>query len=142
MATTTAVDYYEVLGVGRTAAADEIKQAYRRLALRYHPDKNPGDPTAEAKFKQVGEAYHVLSDADRRAHYDRFGRMPAGQGMPDFHNVSVEDLSDLLGDLFQGLGGIGRQRRATGRDIQIDLTIGLEDAARGCEKTIEFERPA
>lgn len=137
------VDYYEVLGVNREATPEEIKQAYRRAALKFHPDKNPGDPSAEARFKEVSEAYHVLSDADRRAHYDRFGRMPPGQAIPDFN---MEDMFDVLGDILQGFGGgigsFAKGRRARGRDIQIELTISLEEAARGCEKTIEFDRPA
>ncbi len=142
---TTTEDYYAILGVGRVADGDEIKQAYRRLALKFHPDKNPGDVGAEAKFKQVSEAYHVLSNAERRAHYDRHGRAPQGQGMPDFQNLSVEDLSALLGEMFQnigGLGGFGRGRRNTGRDLRYNLTITLEEAARGCDKSIEFDRPA
>lgn len=140
------VDYYELLGVSRTATPDELKQAYRKMALKYHPDRNPGDHTAEAKFKEVSEAYHVLSDADRRAHYDRFGKAPgaspfAGGGVPADFNIE-EMFGDLVGDLFNNLGGFGRGRRNTGRDIHLTLTITLEEAAKGCDKEVEFDRPA
>lgn len=141
-------DYYDLLGVSRAASPDDIKQAYRKLALKYHPDRNPGDSTAEAKFKEVSEAYHTLSDADRRAHYDRFGRAPTvsgSSGAPDFTNMNFDELfGDMLGELFNNIGSgpFGRNRRAQGRDISFELEITLEEAARGCEKTVEFDRPA
>ncbi|MEZ4410816.1 MAG: molecular chaperone DnaJ [Polyangiales bacterium] len=141
-------DYYDLLGVSRGASPEDIKQAYRKLALKYHPDRNPGDAAAEARFKEVSEAYHTLSDVDRRAHYDRFGRAPgvAGGGAPDFTTMNFDELfGDMLGELFNNIGGagpFGRGRRAQGRDIALDLEITLEEAARGCEKTVEFDRPA
>lgn len=138
-------DYYEILGVDRGATADQIKQAYRKAAMKYHPDRNQGDPTAEAKFKEASEAYHVLSDDNRRAHYDRYGSSPQGaSGMPDFNQVNIEDLlGGIFGDMLGNLGAtsFGRGRRG-GRDLAHDLTITLEEAAHGVEKTIEFERPA
>jgi molecular chaperone DnaJ len=143
-----ATDYYEVLGVARGATGEEIKAAYRKAALKYHPDRNPNNAEAEGKFKQCSEAYHVLSDADRRAHFDRFGSAPAGpSGMPDFQHINIEELfSDLMGGLFGGMGGgVGsfvRGQTRGGRDIALDLTITLEEAAKGCEKAVEFERPA
>lgn len=134
-------DYYDLLGVSRNASADELKQAYRKAALKYHPDRNPGDAEAEATFKKVNEAYSVLSDPDKRAHYDRFGDAPSSSGGgPDFTNFNVEELfGDMLGGIFGGFGKRGPQQ---GRDIQVELSISLEEAARGCEKPIEFERPA
>ncbi len=137
-------DYYGILGVERTASPDDLKSAYRKLALKYHPDRNPGDASAEAKFKEVSEAYSVLSDADKRAHYDRFGSAPsaAGGAAPD---INIEDIfNEVMGGFFGNLGGFGgmRGRRQGGRDIVYDLTITLEEAARGCAKKIEFERPA
>ncbi|MBL8600597.1 MAG: molecular chaperone DnaJ [Myxococcales bacterium] len=139
-------DYYDLLGVSREANPDEIKSAYRKQALKFHPDRNPGNAEAEAKFKEVTEAYHVLSDADRRAHYDRFGRAPQASGggyaggAPDFSNFDPQEiLQEVLGDLFGNLGG---RRRISGRDVSAELVISLEEAARGCEKTLEFERSA
>jgi molecular chaperone DnaJ len=138
MATTATRDYYEVLGVDRTASPEDIKQAYRKLAMRYHPDRNPGDATAEAKFKEVSEAYHVLGDPERRAHFDRFGRMPAGVG-PDFVDMS-EMFESVLGDILSGFPGFGRARRGAGRDLKIEVEISLSEAAHGVERTVEFTR--
>jgi molecular chaperone DnaJ len=136
-------DYYALLGVEKGASAEELKAAYRKAALKHHPDRNPGDPSAETKFKEVSEAYHVLSDPDRRAHYDRFGTAPSGQGMPDFSNfANMEDLFEVFGDLLQGLGGVGRGRRAGGRAVQHTVEITLEECAKGTEKAVEFERLA
>lgn len=141
MASTRTSDYYEVLGVPRGATPEEIKQAYRKLAMRYHPDRNPGDSSAEAKFKEVSEAYHVLSDPTRRAHYDRFGRMPTGTGMPDFVDMT-EMFESVLGDFLSGFGAFGRARRNVGRDIALTVEISLVEAAKGVEKTVEFDRDA
>jgi molecular chaperone DnaJ len=127
-------DYYEVLGVARRASPEELKAAYRKLALRYHPDKNPGDRAAEDRFKEISQAYAILSDERRRARYDRFGAVEAlgGEEMPS--------VSDLFGDLFAELfGERGRRKRpARGRDLRYTLEVRFEEAALGCEKTISF----
>ena len=114
-------DYYEVLGVGKGVTADDIKRAYRRLAIKYHPDKNPGNKEAEAKFKECAEAYEVLSDADKRARYDQYGHAGLqGSGIHDFSRMNVEDIfgalniDDLFGDLF---GGFSRRGRASGLSL-------------------------
>lgn len=137
---TPSTDYYELLGVARSASPEELKAAYRKMALKYHPDKNPGDPTAEAKFKEVAQAYHTLSDEGRRAHYDRFGNVEQTPQMPDFQNMG--EVFDLFGEILQGFGGFGRGRKQQGRDIQIEVSVSLEEAAKGCEKTLEYQRPA
>jgi molecular chaperone DnaJ len=111
MATTEKRDYYEVLGIERGSSIDEIKKAYRKLALKYHPDKNPGDPAAEEKFKEAAEAYGVLSDEEKRARYDRYGHAGTA-GMGGFDPNQFADFGDILGDLF-GFGdffGGGRKR--------------------------------
>jgi molecular chaperone DnaJ len=140
-------DYYEVLGVARTAADGEIAIAYRKLALTYHPDKNPGDEDAVKKFKEAAEAYEVLSDADKRSRYDRFGHAgvdgPAG-GSPHF--TDVNDIFQAFGDIFgDGMFGDifgGRRGRRTqkGGDVRADVTLNLLEAARGCTKTVKFKR--
>ncbi len=141
-------DYYEVLGVGRDAAGQEIKSAYRRLALRYHPDKNPGDAEAEERFKEAAEAYAVLSDADKRARYDRFGHTgvggaaAGGAGFGGFDPTIFADFSDILGDFF-GFGG-GRRRGGRpprrGADLRYDLMLTFEQAAFGAEETLRIPR--
>ncbi|MCG8458104.1 MAG: molecular chaperone DnaJ [Holophagales bacterium] len=135
-------DYYEVLGVERTASASEIKAAYRKLAVKYHPDRNPDDREAEDRFKEAAEAYAVLSDSDKRGHYDRFGHASTGQGFSGFDPTIFGDFSDILGDLF-GFGG-PRRRGSTGgipgADLQYDLRIPFEEAVFGTQATIEFER--
>lgn len=133
-------DYYEVLSVSRTASDSEIKTAYRKLAVQYHPDKNPGDAEAEEKFKECAEAYAVLSDAQKRAAYDRFGHTGGSAGFdPGFTNM--EDIFDMFGfgDIF---GGRGRTRSTVqrGSDLRYDLEITLEEAAEGKEETIEIPR--
>src|SRR5512136_580213 len=109
-------DYYEVLGVGKDASADDIKRAYRRMAMKYHPDKNPGNKEAEAKFKECAEAYEVLSDAEKRKQYDQFGHEGLrGTGMHDFSRMNVEDIfsmfgfDDFFGSVFGGGGGGARR---------------------------------
>ena len=144
MATTEKRDYYEVLGVERTAAIDEIKKAYRRLAVKYHPDKNPGDPTAEEKFKEAAEAYGVLSDEEKRARYDRYGHSGMS-GMGGFDPSQFTDFGDILGDLF-GFGdlfGAGRKRTnrpARGNDLRYDLEIDFEEAVFGKEVSLDVPR--
>src|SRR5436305_1076489 len=135
-------DYYEVLGVARDADDGSLKSAYRKLAMQYHPDRNPNNPTAEEKFKEAAEAYSILSDAQKRAAYDRYGHAAVtggGQGGPD-GAAGFPDLEDLfssfgLGDLFgaQGgrRGGGGRQRNARGEDIRYDLEVSFEESMRG-----------
>jgi len=148
MATTEKRDYYEVLGVERTAAVDDIKKAYRRLALKYHPDKNPGDAEAEEKFKEAAEAYGVLSDEEKRARYDRFGHQGVGQGGGGFDPNQFADFGDILGDLF-GFGdlfGTSRRQRSTraarGNDLRYDLTLTFEEAVFGKDVTLEIPRTA
>ena len=137
-------DYYEVLGVTRTASDSEIKKAYRKLAMEYHPDRNPGSKQAEEQFKEAAEAYEVLSDADKRAAYDRFGH--EGLRRQGFEGFSgVEDIfshfSDLFGDLFGGGGGGGRGRgRGRGNDVRVGLRLEFAEAIEGVSKEIEVTR--
>src|SRR5215210_3643890 len=144
MATTEKRDYYEVLGVQRGAALDDIKKAYRKLALKYHPDKNPGDADAEEKFKEAAEAYGVLSDDEKRARYDRYGHQGVG-GMGGFDPNQFADFGDILGDLF-GFGdffGTSRKRstRATrGNDLRYDLELEFLDAVFGKEVSLDVPR--
>ncbi len=138
-------DYYEILGVQRSASADEIKAAYRQAALRHHPDRNPGDRAAEEKFKEASEAYAVLSDAAKRRAYDTYGHQGVGGGgMPDFDPATFVDFADILGDLFgfgDLFGGRGRARAARrGADLAYDLEISLEEAAFGVERALEIPR--
>ncbi|KAB2966547.1 MAG: molecular chaperone DnaJ [Thermoanaerobaculia bacterium] len=145
MPPSTTRDYYEILGVARDASADQIKSAYRKHALKYHPDRNPGDHAAEERFKEAAEAYAVLSDDARRARYDRFGREGAGGFGPEgFDPSTFADFSDILGDLF-GLGGAfgGRSRRGgpePGADLRYDLSIAFEEAAFGVDRELEVPR--
>jgi molecular chaperone DnaJ len=145
-------DYYEVLGVEKSASAEDIKRAYRRMAIKYHPDKNPGNKEAEAKFKECAEAYEVLSDADKRKQYDQFGHEGLrGQGMHDFSRMNVEDIfsmfgfDDFFGGIFGGGGGGGRRRGgrrgpSRGYDLETSVELTLDEIAHGTEKTIEFTR--
>jgi molecular chaperone DnaJ len=138
-------DYYEVLGVSRNATAKEIAGAYRKLAIKYHPDSNPGDADATTKFKEAAEAYEVLSDAEKRARYDQFGHAGVEMGSgTQFHDVNdiFEAFGGIFNDLFGGGGG-GRSRRRRqrrGADIPCDVTLDLEEAARGAAKLCEFTR--
>jgi molecular chaperone DnaJ len=148
MATGTKRDYYEVLGVSRDASVKDIKAAYRRLAVEFHPDRNPDNPEAEERFKEASEAYAVLSDQDKRARYDRFGHGGLeGQGFSGFDPSAFGDFADILGDLF-GFGDIfGTRRRSgrrtgprRGRDIQYKFTLTLKEAAQGIERSIRIPR--
>ena len=148
-------DYYEVLGVAKTANADEIKKAYRKLALKYHPDRNPGDKEAEEKFKEAAEAYEVLSDVDKRAKYVQFGHNMGPQGFPGggggFHagGMSMEDIFAQFGDIFggAGFGGFGsatggrrqaRRQQRRGSDLRIRVKLTLKDIAQGVQKTLRI----
>lgn len=149
-------DYYEVLGVEKSASADEIKKAYRKKAKQYHPDLNPGDKTAEAKFKEANEAYEVLSDEQKKARYDQFGHAGVdpnyGAGAGGFGGGFGEDFD--LGDIFSSFfgggggfgGGFGGGRRANpnaprrGEDLQSTVTISFEEAAKGCKRTVTVNR--
>src|SRR6266545_8290782 len=131
-------DYYEVLSVSREASADEIRKAYRQTALKHHPDRNPGDAPAEARFKEATEAYSVLSDADKRAQYDRFGH--AGlHGSVDFSQAGVGDIlsqfQEMFSDFFGGFGGSGpggqRRRSGRGQDVRVHAELSLKDAMTG-----------
>ena len=121
-------DYYEVLGVDRSASADDIKRSYRRLAMKYHPDRNPGDAEAEASFKEASEAYEVLSDGDRRQRYDQFGHEGL-RGTPghDFGSMNAEDIFSMFQDIFGGGGGgFGGGRRERGVKRGFDLETEME----------------
>ncbi|MBB5350521.1 molecular chaperone DnaJ [Haloferula luteola] len=146
-------DFYEILGVAKTATPEEIKKSYRKLAVKFHPDKNPGDAKAEEKFKELGQAYEVLSDPDKRAAYDRYGHAAfsgggggyGGGGFGGFHDP-MDLFSQVFGGAFGGgfeefFGGGRRQRsgKQRGSDLRYDLEISLEEAARGTEKELEIE---
>ena len=132
-------DYYDILGVSRDASDTDIKKAFRQLALKHHPDRNPGDTHAEERFKAINEAYAALSDPDRRAQYDRYGRVDLPPGGVDFGG-----LEDIFGDLFEGFFGGGRGgrrgRARRGDDLRYDLEITLEEAAQGLETRLQIPR--
>jgi molecular chaperone DnaJ len=136
-------DYYEILAVTREASSQDIKSAYRKIAVRDHPDRNPGDAEAEARFKEAAEAYSILSDSDKRARYDRFGHQGvAGAGSGGIDPTIFADFSDILGDLF-GFGGGrrgGNGGASRGADLRYDLTLTFEEAAFGVEKTLRIPR--
>jgi len=138
-------DYYEVLEVGQDSGEADIKKAYRNLAMKYHPDRNPNDPKAEEAFKEASEAYQVLSDSEKRARYDQFGHDGlsgmGGQGFSNFDDI-FSSFGDIFSDFF-GDGGRGRRRRdgpQKGRDLAYQLDLTLEESASGVEREIEFER--
>ncbi len=135
-------DYYEVLGVAREASEEEVKKAYRKLAMQYHPDRNVGDGEAEEKFKEAAEAYEVLRDPEKRRRYDRYGHAGLeGMNIPHFNNAqSVFDLfGDFFGDLFGGRGA-GRRGPHRGADLQLIVDIDLLEAARGAKKSVTLDR--
>ena len=154
-------DYYEVLGVAKGASADEIKKSYRQLALKYHPDRNPDDKPAEEKFKELGEAYDVLGDTDKKAAYDRYGHAAFSAGAGGAARGTAHDPFDIFREVFGGAGGgagagsifeeffgggggggrgQARSAKARGSDLRYDLEISLEEAASGVEKQVELER--
>jgi molecular chaperone DnaJ len=151
-------DFYEILGVSKSASAEEIKKAYRKTAMQYHPDKNPGDKAAEEKFKEAAEAYEVLSDADKKARYDRFGHAGVGSsaasGGGGQYGGSMEDIFSQFGDIFgdegggfgsffgggrQGGGG-GRQRGARGSNLRVKLKMTYEELVKTTQKTIKVKK--
>jgi len=145
-------DYYEILSVERTADGDEIKRSYRRLAMKFHPDRNPGDAQAETKFKECAEAYEVLSDDSKRKRYDQFGKeglRGGGAAAHDFSRMNVEDIFSMFGDIFSGGGGMGGsgfgnarggQRVARGYDLETEVAITFDDVLTGCEREVSFTR--
>ncbi len=147
-------DYYEVLGVAKSASADEIKHAYKKLAIKYHPDKNPGNKEAEEKFKEAAEAYEVLSDPKKRAQYDQFGHaMPGGAGgtggFGGFSSSNFEDIFSQFGDIFGGgFGGFGRSSKSSrqgpprGQDLQIRIALSYKEILAGATKNVRLKRYA
>ena len=143
-------DYYEVLGVDKGVSKDDLKRAYRKMAMMYHPDKNPGDAQAEAKFKEAAEAYEVLSDDQKRAAYDRFGHRGVGGAAGGGYQGGFEDIFSQFGDIFgdspfgdifgRQPGGRGRRRGQRGSDIRIRLSLTLDQIANGVEKKIKLNR--
>jgi molecular chaperone DnaJ len=145
-------DYYEVLSIERTAGGEEIKRAYRKMAMKFHPDRNPGDKDAEAKFKEAAEAYEVLTDPQKRQLYDRHGHAGLrGQGMHDFGRMDFGDIFSMFEDIFGGRGfggggGGGRRPRGAGPrprrgyDLETEIDIDMADVATGCHRDVEFTR--
>ena len=144
-------DYYEVLGISKNATAAEIKKAYRKKALQYHPDKNPGDSSAEEKFKKSAEAYEILSDPDKKARYDQFGHsaFESGGGGGFGGGMNMDDIFSQFGDIFGGgfggggfggFGGGGGQRRVKGSNLRIRVSLTLEEIANGVEKKVKVKR--
>jgi molecular chaperone DnaJ len=145
-ASTNKRDYYEVLGVSKTATADEIKKAYRKLALKYHPDRNKDNKEAEERFKEAAEAYAILSDQQKRSQYDQFGHSLGGSGFQGFEGFenSFQGFGDIFGDIFEDFFGTSRRGSSRGgirgSDLEYSVEISLEEAVRGKEVTIEFAR--
>lgn len=147
-------DYYEILGVAKSSSADEIKKAYRKVAMQYHPDRNPGDKEAEEKFKEAAEAYEVLSDQDKRAQFDRFGHAGVnGRGGGGAHGMNMDDIfsnfgdifgDDIFGSFFGGGGGRqrsgGRARGTRGSNLRIKLKMNYEEIAKGANKTVKVKK--
>lgn len=141
-------DYYEVLGVSKSASADEIKKAYRKLAIKYHPDKNPGDKGAEEKFKEAAEAYEVLSDENKKARYDQFGHAGMGGAAGGgYGGMNMEDIFSQFGDIFGsgfggfgGFGGGGRPQQVKGSNLRVRIKLTLEEIFNGAQKTLKVKR--
>lgn len=138
-------DYYSILGVDRNATEDQIKKAYRKKAMELHPDKNPGNADAEAKFKDAAEAYDVLSDSGKKSNYDRFGSAdgharggnPFGGGG---HGFSMDDIFSQFGDIFGNFGGRQQQVRRKGQDLRMKVVVNIEEILRGCTKKLRYKR--
>src|SRR5207249_625287 len=127
-------DYYEILGVGRDCGADELKRAFRKLAMQYHPDRNPDDPQAAERFKEASEAYSVLSDPEKRRSYDMFGHAGVGQGASGFTGFENFGFGDIFDTFFGGgFGGRATRHAARGDDLRYDLTISFEEAFTGVQ---------
>ncbi len=145
-------DYYEILGVGKNASADEIKKSYRKVAMQHHPDRNPGDKASEEKFKEAAEAYEILSDPDKRAQYDRFGHSAFSPGRGGgSHGMNMEDIFSQFGDIFGDdmfgsfFGGGGRSSRSRtrgvrGNNLRIKIKVNYEEIANGTTKTIKVKK--
>lgn len=145
-------DFYEILGISKNASADEIKKAYRKVAMQFHPDRNPGDKAAEEKFKEAAEAYEILSDQDKRAQYDRFGHSAFGQGRGGgFSGMNTEDIFSQFGDIFGDdmfgnfFGGGGRNRGGKskgvrGNNLRIKIKVNFEEIAKGTTKTVKVKK--
>ncbi len=143
-------DYYDILGVSKSSSADEIKKAYRKLAIKYHPDKNPGDKEAEENFKEAAEAYDVLGNEEKRRKYDQFGHAGMGQGGFGGGGFSMDDIFSQFGDVFGddsvfgsffgGGGGRGGSRRTVGSNIRIKLKLSLSEMRNGVEKKVKYRR--
>src|SRR6187401_94039 len=148
-------DYYEILGVGKSASADEIKKAYRKVAMQHHPDRNPGDKSAEEKFKEAAEAYEVLNDSDKKSQYDRFGHSAFGPGRGGFGGggMNMDDIFSQFGDIFgedafgSFFGGGGGRRASTSRgrgsrgsNLRVKLKLNFEEIAKGATKTIKVKK--
>src|SRR5436189_438709 len=146
-------DYYEILGVGKSSSTDEIKKAYRKVAMQYHPDRNPGDKAAEEKFKEAAEAYEVLSDTEKKAQYDRYGHAGVrGNGRGGYGNMNMEDIFSQFGDIFgddlfgnffgggqRGRGG-QRSRGIRGSNLRVKLKLTFEEIAKGVKKNIKVKK--
>lgn len=141
MSVSTKADYYVILGIEREATQEDIKRAYRRAAMKFHPDRNSEDPDSDAKFKEASEAYEVLSNPDKRSRYDRYGHAGlSGTAGHDFSRMRPDDIFSIFGDIFGDVFGGGGQRHSRGSDLQTEVEITLAEAAAGAERSLEFTR--